>query len=256
MMTSRHAALEVWRSQVRAALVVARKDVLIYYFKPPVVTFGLVFPLFFFLAFAVGRPVPLSSLVPSVLAMALFFSASAVGPLITPWERQARTWERLVTSPASLEAILAGDVLAASVFGAGITLLPLVLGLVVTPARITAPLELVAGLLLGALAFAALGVLLAARGTDAPSEVMMLSNLVRLPLIFVSGVLVPLDQVPAWGRWVAPLSPLTYGADLLRGGLGEARFFPAWVDALALVAFATGFRALARFLHQRRDRAA
>ena len=73
-----------WAYQARAALVVAKKDVLIYYFKPPVVTFGLVFPLFFFLAFAVGRPVALSSLVPSVLAMALFFSASAVGPLITP----------------------------------------------------------------------------------------------------------------------------------------------------------------------------
>ena len=254
MLISRPGALEVWRSQARTALVVAGKDVLIYYVKPPVVTFGLVFPLFFFLAFAVGRPVPLSSLVPSVLAMALFFGASAIGPLITPWERQARTWERLVTSPASLEAILAGDTLAAAAFGAGIALLPLGLGLLVTPARVTAPLHLGAGLLLGALAFAALGVLLAARGTDAPSEVMMLSNLVRLPLIFVSGVLLPIDQMPAWGRWVAPLSPLTYGADLLRGGLGEPLFFPAWVDALALVAFATGFLALARLLHRRRNR--
>jgi ABC-2 type transport system permease protein len=236
--------------------VVAKKNVRIYYVKPPVVTFGLVFPLFFFLAFAVGRPVPLEHLVPSVLAMALFFSASAVGPLITPWERQARTYERLVTSPASLGAILAGDVLAASAFGAAITLLPLGLGLAVTAARITAPIHLLSGLLLGALAFAALGVLVAARSTSAPSEVMMLSNLVRLPLIFVSGVLLPLEQMPPWGRWVAPLSPLTYGADLLRGGLGEPLFFPAWVDALALAAFATGFLALARVLHGRRDREA
>jgi ABC-2 type transport system permease protein len=83
---------------------------------------------------------------------------------------------------------------------------------------------------------------------------MMLSNLVRLPLMFVSGVLVPIDQMPAWGRWVAPFSPLTYAADLLRGGLGELRFFTAWVDALALTAFAVGFIALARALHRRRDR--
>jgi ABC-2 type transport system permease protein len=116
-------------------------------------------------------------------------------------------------------------------------------------------MELVLGLLLGALAFAALGVLLAARSTDTPSEVMMLSNLVRLPLIFVSGVLVPIDRMPAWGRWIAPLSPLTYAADLLRSGLGEPRFFPAWVDAFALVAFAAGYLALARWLHHRRDRA-
>jgi ABC-2 type transport system permease protein len=186
--------------------------------------------------------------------MALFFSASAVGPLITPWERQARTYERLVTSPASLEAILAGDTLAATAFGAAIALLPLALGLIVTSVQISAPTELILGLLLGALAFAALGVLLAARSTDTPSEVMMLSNLVRLPLMFVSGVLVPIDQMPAWGRWVAPLSPLTYAADLLRGGLGELRFFTAWVDAVALAAFATGFLALARLMHRRRDR--
>jgi ABC-2 type transport system permease protein len=83
---------------------------------------------------------------------------------------------------------------------------------------------------------------------------MMLSNLVRLPLIFVSGVLVPIDRMPAWGRWVAPLSPLTYAADLLRGGLGELRFFPAWVDTVALAAFAVGFLALARLMHRRRDR--
>jgi ABC-2 type transport system permease protein len=160
-----------------------------------------------------------------------------------------------VTSPASLEAILAGDTLAASPFGAALALLPLALGLIVTWARITAPVERVLGLLLGALAFAALGVLLAARSTDTPSEVMMLSNLVRLPLIFVSGVLVPIDRMPRWGRWVAPFSPLTYAADLLRGGLGELRFFPAWIDALALAGFATGFLALARYLHHQRDRA-
>jgi len=53
----------------------------------------------------------------------------------------------------------------------------------------------------------------------------------------------------------APLSPLTYVADLLRGGLGELRFFPAWIDALALATFAAGLLTLARHLHHRRDRA-
>ncbi len=53
----------------------------------------------------------------------------------------------------------------------------------------------------------------------------------------------------------APLSPLTYAADLLRGGLGELRFFPAWIDALALAAFAAGLLTLTRHLHHRRGRA-
>jgi len=54
-MMARGERMALWRYQAKAALVVAKKDVLIYYFKPPVVIFGLVFPLFFFLAFAVGR---------------------------------------------------------------------------------------------------------------------------------------------------------------------------------------------------------
>lgn len=80
-------------------------------------------------------------------------------------------------------------------------------------------------------------------------------DLVRLPLISVSGVLGPVDQTPAWGRWVVTLSPSTYAADLLHRGLGDPRFFPAWVDALAVATFGTGLLALARCLHHRRERA-
>ena len=246
----------VWRQQIHTALVIAKKDAMIYYLKAPVFTFGLIFPIFFFLAFAIGRAVPAHALVPGMLAMALFFTASAVGPLITPLERQARTWERLVTSPASLESILLGDLVAAAGFGLTVSLLPLILGVTATSARVAAPVQLVVGLLMGATAFAALGILLAARATDTPSEVMMLSNLVRLPLIFVSGVFVPLTEMGTWGRWVAPLSPLSYCADLLRGALGEAQFFSTWLRVVALAAFTAVFLALARFLHARQRRRA
>jgi len=71
----------IWSDQIHAALVIARKDMRIYYLKPPVIIFGVIFPIFFFLAFAIGRPVPVADMVPGMLAMALFFTASAVGPL-------------------------------------------------------------------------------------------------------------------------------------------------------------------------------
>jgi ABC-2 type transport system permease protein len=242
-----HAA---WRLQCHAALVVARKDVMIYYLKPPVFTFGVVFPAFFFLAFAVGRGVAAVQLVPGVLAMTLFFTASAVGPLITPWERQARTFERLVTSPAALEAILAGDLLAGMSFGIVLSLAALTLGLVLG-ATATHALALAGGLVLGALAFAALGVLLASTASEAPSQVMMLSNLVRLPLIFVSGVFAPLHEMPVWGQRLALLSPLSYCTDLVRVGFGERGHFSAWTDAAALVGFTALFFAWARYRHRR-----
>ncbi len=183
--------------------------------------------------------------------MALFFTASAVGPLVTPWERQARTYERLVTSPASLLAILAGDMLAGAAFGVVLVFFPLVLVSLLTDAYIAAGIPLFIGIVSGAVSFAGLGVLLAAPATEGPSQVMMLSNLVRLPLIFVSGVFVPISEMPAWGQWLAPLSPLSYAADLIRMGFGEAGHWSPTTDALALIAFAVVFVTMARILHQR-----
>jgi ABC-2 type transport system permease protein len=72
--------------------------------------------------------------------------------------------------------------------------------LVLTSAQVSAPLPLLAGWLLGAVAFSSLGVLMAAPATDTPSQVMMLANLVRLLLICVSGVFVPHAQLHQCGQ--------------------------------------------------------
>jgi ABC-2 type transport system permease protein len=242
--------------QLREVLVVARKNARVYYLKPPVVTFGIVFPLFFYLSFAAGHDAPVVTMVPGIVAMALFFTASAVGPLVTPWERQARTYERLVTSPASLQAIVSGDVLAGAVFGVALSLLPLLVSVTLTPAQLAHPGVLAAGLVLGAVAFSALGVLLAAPATNGPSQVMMLSNLVRLPLIFVSGVFVPHEAMPDWGKWLSPLSPLSYCADLVRVGFGSRPYWSVMTDVSMLVAMTVVFVVAAVVLHVRtRDRA-
>ena len=241
--------------QAHAAYVIAKKDAVIYYLKPPVVSFGIVFPLFFYLAFAAGRNVPAQNMVPGIIAMALFFTASAVGPLITPWERQARTYERLVTSPASQWAIIVGDAAASALFGIALSLIPLTLGYALAGSVIVQPLNFCCGVVLGALAFSALGILIASRATDTPSEIMMLANLVRLPMIFISGVFVPLPDMPEWGRRVAPLSPLSYAADLIRIGLGGNGYFPPWLDVSALAAFACALMFFAHRLHRRAQRA-
>ena len=255
-MLERASITETFRWQARAAFVVAKKNVMIYYLKPPVITFGVIFPLFFYLAFAAGHSGPVEAMVPGIISMALFFTASAVGPLVTPWERQARTYERLVTSPASLTAILTGDLIAGMLFGVMLSVLPLAVGLGLTESHVASLPQLVLGIVLGALAFSALGVLLSAPASNTPSQVMMLSNLVRLPIIFVSGVFVPLSQMPAWGRSLAPFSPLSYSADLVRVGLGEPRYFALWLDAAALVAYSLVFLLVARWLHGKtRDRA-
>ena len=228
---------QTWRRQAHGALVIVKKNALLYYLKPPVLIFGVLFPVFFFLAFKMGRPIQAGNIVPGMVAMALWFTASAVGPLVTPWERQAKTYERLISTPVSLIAILAGDVISGMIFGACLSVIPIIIGIALTDTSVTGGVSLAGGIVLGALSFSALGVLLAAPPTSSPSNIMLLSNLVRLPLLFVSGVFLPISEMPAWARWIAPLSPLSYAGDLIRSAFGQRPYFPVWLSPLMLVAF-------------------
>ncbi len=237
-MTSTTESAHTRRRQIHGTLVIVKKNAMLYYLKPPVLIFGVLFPVFFFLAFKMGRPIAAENVVPGMVAMALWFTASAVGPLVTPWERRAKTYERLISSPVSLHAILAGDVVSGMIFGACLSVVPIILGLALTGAVISDPFSLIGGILLGALSFAALGVLLAAPPASSPSNIMLLSNLVRLPMLFVSGIFLPIAQMPPWARWIAPLSPLSYAGDMIRGGFGQEAYFPSWLNPVALVLFA------------------
>ncbi len=241
----------LWLFQAKTVLVITWKNILVYYVKPPVIIFGIIFPIFFFLAFAVGRSLPLSALAPGLVSMALFFTASSVGPLVTPWEKTAKTYERLATSPASTTAVLAGDLLSGALFGIIFSTIPLAIVYFFVQAFLAAPLIYIAAVITGALLFAALGVLLSAPSTESPSQIMMLSNLVRLPLIFISGVFIPIQEMPGWSRWVAPFSPLTYVADLIRVSFGEPGYFPVYIDFVAIFIFSAVFFFCALYFHKR-----
>jgi len=229
--------VQTWRRQIHGSLVIFKKNALLYYLKPPVLIFGVLFPAFFFLAFKMGRSIAAENVVPSMVAMALWFTASAVGPLVTPWERRAKTYERLISTPVSLRAILAGDILSGLVFGTCLSVVPVLLGIALTDASVASAPLLIAGIVLGALSFSSLGVLLAAPPASSPSNIMLLSNLVRLPLLFISGIFVPIGQMPVWAQWIAPLSPLSYASALIRSGFGHYTFFPIWLSLLMLVLF-------------------
>lgn len=236
---------------LRGSLVIAEKDARIYYIKPPVIIFGILFPLFFFLAFALGKEVLPHIFVPGLVAMTLFFTSSSVGPLVTPWERTARTYERLLTTPVSLFSLLLGDALAGLIFGITISLIPLAVGFIFFGAKIAHPFLLAGGMFFSSLCFSSLGTLLSSPKTEAPSQVMMLSALVRFPLIFISGIFIPLENLPFWGRLVAPVSPLTYAADIIRYSLYGLGFYPVYLNITAILTFSVGFFSLALQLHKR-----
>ena len=238
-------------SMLRKCWTITTKDSRIYYLNGPVLIFGILFPAFLFFAFAIGRQIPPSSLVPGLIGLALFFTASAVTPAILPFETRTRTLERLLVAPLPLPVLVGADVLSAFLFGLFLSSVPLLISFVCLGAAVLHPLTLVMAVLLSAACFAVLGTLLSTPPTDNPSSIMTLANLVRLPLIFVSGVFVPHAQMPQWGQWLSPLSPLSYCADLIRVGFGGASYFGVTTDVLALAGISTAFAVAAHFFHRR-----
>jgi ABC-2 type transport system permease protein len=117
--------------------------------------------------------------------MTLFFTATAVSPAIFPLEGQAKTLEWLASCPITIEAIVNGDMIASLLFGIGITFVTVIIGLALGPSLLRGIL-LLAAILLAAVCFSAIGMLLAVPPTNVPSNVMMLSSLIKFPLVFIS----------------------------------------------------------------------
>ncbi|MFC2019256.1 ABC transporter permease [Chloroflexota bacterium] len=236
--------------QLQRALTIAKKDIRVYYSKGPVVIFGILFPAFLFLSFVIGRNLSINFMMPGLLGMILFFTATAISPAVAPWETQARTLERLMSCPVTIPTIIFGDVLASFSFGVLISLIPLVVGLFIG-ISITQPLILALGLILAAFCFSSLGLIFSATPASTPSTIMMLSSMVKFPVVFISGIFIPLNELPQWGRAIAFISPLTYFTDIARHSLQQSGYFPVVVDIGALLGFTILFLLLAMKLHQR-----
>lgn len=237
--------------QMRRAWAIAKKDIRIYYFKGPVLIFGIFMPVFLFLAFFMGsRQLPLAFLISGLIGMTLFFTATAVSPAIFPWEGQAKTLERLASCPITIEAIVLGDMIASILFGIGITAVTLGIGLALGLALLHG-ITLCAAIFLAACCFSAIGMLLAVPPTNVPSNIMMLSSLIKFPLVFISGIFIPLGQMPFWGMVLAVCSPLTYFTDLVRYSFTDAHYFRVLIDIAALGVFTLVFTAGTMYLHKR-----
>ena len=237
--------------RTRQLSAVIWKNMKIYYLEPPVLIFGILFPFFIFLAFALGKGISISELVPGLLAISFFFTGSSVGPYITPWETRTRTLERLLATPASPFVLILGDIFSGAIFGVFVSGIVLLIGTAGFGAKIAHSAVLILTIALSSIAFGALGAIFSALPTDKPSNVMMLSNLVRLPLIFISGVFVPLTVLPAWGRWISYLSPVTYVTDLMRLSFNQPYFFSLTVNLATLTAFTILFLITALYLHNK-----
>ena len=110
---------------------------------------------------------------------------------------------------------------------------------------------MLSGILLAAFCFSAIGMLLAVPPTNTPSNIMMLSSLIKFPLVFISGIFIPLEQMPPWGLALAAFSPLTYFTDIVRYSFTGTNYFPVPGDVAALILFTIVLTAGTMYLHKR-----
>ena len=247
-----------------AAWAIARKDMIIYYLRPNIIVAGILFPLFMFLAFAIGtlgsgasrasdlsQTAQLGALIPGLLAITVLFSASTIEPVSIPIERRMKTFDRLISAPISLQALVFGESVSGTLYSVGIALIPLAIGVLFFGNLILAPVALLIALVLSSLCFSSLGTLVASYPTENVGEVMSILNLIRFPLIFLSGVFIPLSSLPWWGQAVALISPLTYTSDLIKFGYSGASHISPLLDILVLAAFTIAFQALGAYLFRK-----
>jgi ABC-2 type transport system permease protein len=229
------------RTDLSASWAIAKKDMRIYYIKPGTLMFGVLFPLFMFLSFAVGKNAPAATLIPGLISITILFSSSSIGPMVIPTERRVKTFERLVSAPISFYSIILGKTLGGFLFSLAIGVIPLFIGLLWFETQIISLIALVAGLSFASYCFATLGIMFASFPTENPGDIMMLLIFVRLPLIFISGLYIPIENLPGWGQIAAAFSPLTYANDLVRYALEGKTLYGPVVDSVVLLLFTAAF---------------
>ena len=170
---------------------------------------------------------------PGVLAMAVLFTAIFSAASIV-WDREFGFLREMLVAPVSRASIVIGKCLGGATIATfqGIIILALA-GLAGVPYDPVLMLILVGEMLLLAFTLTAFGVMMAARITQFQAF-MALTQMLVLPLFFLSGALYPLHGLPGWLSVLTRIDPLTYVVGPMRHAVFDhLSLSPAAVQALS-----------------------
>lgn len=220
---------------------ILRKDMRNYYLKPPNISWGMIFPVAWTLMFFLRSPgaVDLKEILPGVMSLSVLFGTTSMLAVTITFERRSRAFERLLLAPIGLDLLLLAKTSGAIIFGFLNALFPLVLALFVVDLAGTNWLLAIAAVALTAITSTFLGLFIAVSVSEV-FEAQTFSNFFRFPMLFLCGLFIPLDRIPALLRPLSYILPLTYANDLLRQSVLGAGFIPAGVSLGALLLFALG----------------
>jgi len=146
---------------------------------------------------------------PGVLAMSVLFTAIFSAASIV-WDREFGFLREMLVAPVSRSAIVIGKCLGGATVATfqGIVILALA-GFAHVPYDLGLFLTVIGELLLLSFTLTAFGVMMAARIKQIQAF-MALTQMLVMPLFFLSGALYPLNGLPAWLTVLTRLDPLTY----------------------------------------------
>jgi ABC-2 type transport system permease protein len=214
-----------WRSEARSVRVVWRRDLIRFVDDPRMILTWLLQPLLFLFILGPGlqslsaastEGVRLTTFMfPGILCMALVYSAIFSAASLV-WDRELGFMREMMVAPVSRWSIVVGKCLGGATIAASQGIIVLALGGVVhvpyDPALLAGTFGLV---ILIALTVTAFGVMVAATIKRAQTFTSVVQLLV-MPMIFLSGALYPVSDLPGWLRLLNRLNPLTYAVDAMR----------------------------------------
>ena len=236
-------------TESNAAWAIAKKDIAIYYFKPNIVVSGALFPLFMFLAFAIGNNAGPSYMIPGLIAITILFSASSIEPVSIPIERRMKTFDRLISAPISLHAVVLGESLSGFLYSTAIAFVPFI-----AAADLQTPILNVIPLVAGC----PHRVLLCHDG-DAVCRIPdrksrryhVHAEHGQAPADLHIRCFIPISAIPTIGQDAVYFSPLTYGNDPIQAAYHGHTIFNPLIDVVMLCVFILVFQFLANRLYKK-----
>jgi ABC-2 type transport system permease protein len=163
-----------------------------------------------------GTPSYFDFIAPGIMAMTVMMSVMTGLPVAISQEKEVGTLDGMMVAPINRLSIILGKTLAQTARGLLQGLIILVLAVGLFGVAIQGNILLVfALLLLGVFSFVGLGIVITSFAKDQETAQMMMMTLM-FPMMFLSGVFFPIQQMPWYMQDISKVLPLTYASQALR----------------------------------------
>jgi ABC-2 type transport system permease protein len=153
---------------------------------------------------------------PGIMAMTVMMSVMTGLPAAISQEKEVGTLDGMMVAPINRLSIILGKTLAQTARGLLQGILILALSVTLFGVNIQGNILLVFGLLLlGVFSFVGLGVVITSFAKDQETAMMLMMTLM-FPMMFLSGVFFPIQQMPWYMQDISKFLPLTYASTALR----------------------------------------